>query len=516
MKRRERERALRLAREIERRGLTRRMPGWTPLAGPQREAFESDAFELLYGGAAGGGKSDLLLGLARIRHRNVLLVRREFPDLERSLIWRALQFFGERRQYNASKHVWNIGDQRIEFGHVERESDAEQYQSAQYDLIGFDEATQFTLGQYEFLISRARTTISGQRVRVVACTNPVGEGVGWVMGRWAAWLSEMHPRPALPGELRWYARLDGQEVEVESGAPFEHGGEMIYPRSRTFVPARLADNPYLGEDYRATLQLLPEPLRSQLLNGDWKVGATDDPYQVIPVSWVRAAQARWTERRPATDDGRLLPLSCVGVDAARGGDDKTVIARRYGNWVAPLDKRAGVTTPDGQSVAALFVPIVAREGGYANVDVIGIGSSAYDIASESGVSVKPVNFAARSGRRDRAGVLEFVNTRAEAYWAVREALDPENGDNIALPPDPELLSDLCAARYTVQTNGIMLRSKDEIRKRLGRSPDCGDAVALAFYGSGPIPAGLLGKANPRTPSRFTGGRELEGGRWRRE
>jgi hypothetical protein len=80
-------------------------------------------------------------------------------------------------------------------------------------------------------------------------------------------------------------------------------------------------------------------------------------------------------------------------------------------------------------------------------------------------------------------MLAMRNVRAEAYWGFREALDPQKGDDLALPDDPELLADLVAAKWRLSASGIQIESKDEIKARLGRSPDCGDAVVLAHYGS---------------------------------
>lgn len=125
-----------------------------------------------------------------------------------------------------------------------------------------------------------------------------------------------------------------------------------------------------------------------------------------------------------------------------------------------------------------------------NVDVIGVGSSAYDSLAyhEMGpgkyLNVLGVNFAAGTTARDRSGMLAMRNIRAEAYWSLREALDPQKGDDLALPDDPELLADLCAPKWKLSVSGVQIESKDEIKARIGRSPDCGDAVTLAHYGSG--------------------------------
>jgi hypothetical protein len=449
------------------------LPVWIPDArnAPQCAAFETQAFETLYGGAAGGEKSDLILGLARTEHNRSLLLRRTFPDLERSLISRSLEFYGDKKNYNGSKHVWNIDDRRIEFGHMERvgtpqvPGDEAQYASAPYDLIAFDQLEQFPKYAYEFIASRARTAIAGQRVRLVATANPIGEGIEWIMQKWAPWLVN---ETAKPGEILYYKRdADGNEIQTTPDDPDGQG--------RTFIPAGLADNPYLGDDYRRTLNNLPEPLRSALLHGMWKAMLTDDAYQVIPRAWVKAAMARWTPEPPESEREKQL---VIGGDVARGGDDQTVLAPRRGAWFARLQKYPGRSTPDGQVVAGLLA-VALDHGGSANIDVIGVGASAYDISRGQGLPVTPINFANKSMATDRSGTLTFVNMRAEFYWRFREALDPEGGENMALPPDPELEADLVAPRWSMQTNGIKIEAKEDIKKRIGRSPDCADAVVLA-------------------------------------
>jgi hypothetical protein len=353
---------------------------------------------------------------------------------------------------------------RVRFGHMDRETDYFKYQSAEYDFIGMDELTQFTKTQYEYMLSRLRTTKPGQRVRVIACTNPGNEGQWWVKERWGAWLDKKHAHQAKPGEIRWYRRnADGKDVETEPGDPDA--------KSRTFIPAKLSDNPYLGDDYRAILSILPEPFRSQLMNGDWTAGETDNAYQVIPTAWVLAAMARWTK----TGHDHLLTVGC---DSAHGGRDKTVLAYRDQTGIYRLDKHKGVTTPDSQSVVALLV-IALENGGGCIIDAMPPG--AYDLAKGLDLPIEAVNFGGASTETDRSRQFRFVNKRAEMYWRVREALDPGSpGQPIALPDDQELLGDLTAPRWKPEVRGIAIEDKDDIKKRLGRSPDCGDAVVLAF------------------------------------
>jgi hypothetical protein len=220
-------------------------------------------------------------------------------------------------------------------------------------------------------------------------------------------------------------------------------------------------------------------LRSQLLLGDFNAGIGSDPWQVIPRDWIRLAQERWTQEPPD------LPMQAMGVDVARGGADKTVIARRYGNWFAPLLTYQGKDTPDGNTAAA---QVARHHEGEATVyiDVIGVGASVYDILHtqqmrnpKDASPVVGVNVADRSTAKDKSRKFGFVNKKAELWWKFREALDPDNGQDIALPPDSELVADLTSARWVLQTNGIAVESKEHIKKRIGRSPDKADALILA-------------------------------------
>ena len=377
------------------------------------------------------------------------------------------------------------GDRTLEFGAVQYEYDVNKYKGRPHDLKAFDELPEFTEAQYRFLIGWARTIDQTQRVRAVSTGNPPTRAEGeWVIRYWGPWLDDQHDNPAQPGELRWFAMVDGEDVEQESGEPFEWKGETIQSKSRTFIPARLTDNPYLmATDYGTVLQNLPEPFRSQLLYGDFTIGHEDDPWQVIPTDWVRQAQARWKPAgMPCGDNGLPLSMSALGIDVARGGNDQSVLSARFHNWFAELQKYAGSKTPDGGSVATLIASAIDMDNEMPlHIDVIGIGSSVYDTCLSQGLNALGINFAEGTTGTDKSGRLKFRNIRAEAYWRLREALDPNDGDDLALPPDNELLADLVTPRWKMTSSGIQVESKEDIQKRIRRSPDCGDAVVLANY-----------------------------------
>lgn len=454
---------------------------WAPLPGPQLEALLSPADELFFGGAAGGGKSDLLLGLAVVSQQKSIIFRRQYAQFRGAggLIERSREIIGDAASYNGLASMWRgiPGNRMLEFGAVQYEQDKNNYKGRAHDLKAFDELPEFTESQYRFLIGWARTTDPNQKVRVVATGNPpTTEDGQWVIQYWGPWLDPDHPNPARPGELRWFAMLDGKDVERPGGNSFEHQGQTIKPKSRTFVPAHIQDNPYLmATDYITVLQGLPEPLRSQLLDGDFHAAREADPWQCIPTEWMQLAQARWREM-----EGPDVPLSALGVDPARGGGDEFAIAKRYGNWFS-FKTWPGSSVRDGPAGATLIVDELDGESVSVNIDIIGIGSSVYDSAKANGIDVKPINFAAGSSRRDRTGKFKMRNVRAAAYWGMREALDPVKGDSLALPLGRRVLADLCTPRYKVTPQGIQIESKEDIVKRIGRSPDVGDALVLSLY-----------------------------------
>ena len=275
----------------------------------------------------------------------------------------------------------------------------------------------------------------------------------------------------------------------------------------------LEDNPYLSNtNYRSRLQSLPEPLRSQLLYGDFTATGKADPWQVIPLSWIQAAQKRWLETAPPTDH----PLTAVGVDVARGGADSLAICKRYGSYFAEIEEIPGVNVEDGPAAAAMVYQSLEAEGkapGAINLDVIGVGTSAYDStkAIYPGIT-HPINAAAGSNYTvkdsNNKALLRMKNTRAAYHWQLREALDPINGRSLAIPNDPELLKQLAAPRYKMLAGGVIqIEKKDDIKKRTGRSPDLAEALMLALYDAAPLaPAGARTAVNTdklKTASRST-------------
>lgn len=489
---------------------------WLPNPGPQTDAYYSTADVLLYGGQGGGGKSDLLLGLALTEHRKSLILRRKYANLG-GILARVAEI-GGRDGLKASPppKFAGPGGRTIDFGAAQYLGDEMDWQGNPHDLLGVDEATQMLEAQVRFLMGWVRSTTEGQRKRTVLATNPPLSAEGdWIIGMFRPWLDITHHRPAKSGELRWFITgPDGKDMEVETAAPATIDGKDYVPKSRTFIPAALADNPYLiNTGYQAELDALPEPIRSAVRDGNFMASRQDDQWQVIPTDWVRAAVQRWTPSQPPG-----IPQSAIAADVAQGGLDNTVIASRYDAWFAPLVVQPGKSTPDGTSVAGLLVAqrrgtsivIIDMGGGY--------GGAALEHLRANGVDAVGYKGAEASMARTRDRQYGFYNKRSQALWQFREALDPaqDGGSPIALPDDPILIADLTAPRFEVGSRGIKVETKEDVVKRIGRSPDRGDAVVMCWSDGpqgpaaralnggrrhGTSPKVVMGRANHRTAAK---------------
>ncbi len=459
------------------------VPIWIPLPGPQENTITSKADIIFMGGSGGSGKSDLLLGLALTRHERSIIFRKQATELP-SMIDRLTEIVGSRDGYNGTEKLWKIPrtikhNCQIEFGSCPNPGDHEKYRGRPHDLVCIDEITAFSEFEFRFLGGWLRTTNKRQRCRVICTGNPPSTVEGrWVVKFWSPWLDPDHPNPAKPGELRYFCMLDGEEVERPNGRPFAYKGETISPKSRTFIPGTVEDNPFLmATGYNQTLEALPEPLRSQMRYGMFNVQKDDDPWQVLPTAWVKAAQDRWT-----SDGNRGLQMDTMGVDVSRGGADRTSMCGRYGHWYSSPSIYPGSFIKDGNA-AATVVFMNLKDNAQVNIDIVNCGTSAYDHLKSNGINVIGLNGAAKGSGSDKSGVLKFYNLRAKIYWKFRESLDPAFGSQVALPPGNEILSELCAARWSLSTRfdgkGILIESKDDIKKRLKMSPDIGESILYA-------------------------------------
>ena len=288
---------LSIQREVEQSNVVFR-----PNDGPQTDFLAAPEIDVLYGGAAGGGKSyAMLVDPLRYAHRaahRALILRRSMPEL-RELIDKSRELYPQAFpgcKFREVEKLWNFpSGAKVEFGFLERDADVYRYQGQAYSWIGFDEITHLpTEFSWNYLASRLRTTDSEITPYLRCTANPGGVGAHWVKKRY---VSPMPPNESFKGS-------DGL--------------------TRKFIPARLEDNPYLSQDgrYEQMLQALPEVQRRQLLEGNWDVteGAAFTEFDIaahvvmpfdIPLGW---------ERIKGIDYGYASESACVwgSVDPTDG------------------------------------------------------------------------------------------------------------------------------------------------------------------------------------------------------
>ena len=233
---------------------------WQPQP-KQAEFMARDEYEVLYGGAAGGGKSDAIVAeaLRQVGNPNyrAVIFRKTYPQC-RELIIKSLRMYKQAfpgARYNGSEHFWQFpSGAKIYFGSMPNSTSYLNYQGLSFSYIAFDELTHFTQEEYEYMISRNRADGEGLRVYIRATANPGGIGHGWVKERFIT-----ASKPGVPYKVKTLIYdKDGNPVEVE--------------RDRVFIPSSVFDNKALlsnDPNYLSNLAFLPEAKREALLYGSW-------------------------------------------------------------------------------------------------------------------------------------------------------------------------------------------------------------------------------------------------------
>lgn len=303
----------------------------------QKRFIDAKENEVLFGGAAGGGKSygqivDALLFALKYPGSKQLILRRTFSELDKSLIRTSLGLYPRAiYTFNSSSHTGRFKNGScIDFGYCANENDVYQYQSAEYDCIRFDELTHFTEMQYVYLISRVRGANPFPK-QIKSSTNPGGVGHSWVKARF------VDPSP--------YA------------TSFKGEGDM----TRVFLPSLLSDNDFLSKSdpsYRLRLEALPEREKKALLYGDWNIFEGQyfsefsskehvcEPFE-IPSSW----------RKYRTLDYGLDRLAVLWIAVSHDGC--AYVYREYCESGLPISSAAKAIndrTPSTEDIYATLAP----------------------------------------------------------------------------------------------------------------------------------------------------------------
>ncbi len=349
----------------------------------QGDFVNSTAFETLFGGAAGGGKSygqivDALRYAVKYPGSKQIIFRRTFPDLERSIIRTSLDLYPrEIASYNNSKHIWTFKNgSLIDFGYIDNEKDVYQYQSAEYDVIRFDELTHFTEFMYVYMISRCRGANDFPK-GMKSSTNPGGVGHQWVKERFV----DIGP----PNQVHTVKNETGSES------------------TRIFIPSFVTDNRFLMEkdpDYEKRLDALPEKERKALREGNWDI--FDGQYfnefdRKIHVVEPFEIPDEWDKYR--TIDYGLDMLACLWVAVDTKGNEYVYKELYESNLIISAAAQRIIEVNGDDKIKCTYAPpdLWNRRND--------TGKSAYDIFRENGVILR-----------------RSANNRIQGWYAVAEHL----------------------------------------------------------------------------------------------
>jgi hypothetical protein len=367
----------------------------------------------------------------------------------RAVLWRyitqAWQLHGLRGRVTQAAE-WKINDQLVAFGRKPSDYNESAFQGihAKHLLVILDEAC----GIPAQLWNAADSLATGSDNHILAIGNPDS--------------NSSHFHSVCTSEPGWH------RIKISSlNSPNVTGEKVPDQLKQTLV------KPEWIEDKKLRWGVSSPLFKSKIL-GEW----ADDEDGLIPMSWVIDANARWHAWNESRRE--LVGRTVLGVDVGHLGEDKTVIATRRGDVVTTIESWG---KQDTVAVAGLVQQrLRASAPAVAVVDAIGVGAGVVDILRSKGCAVRPFVASASTKRRESTGTQGFPNLRSAAWWNLRELLDPALDARLCLPPIDDLTADLTTPRYEPVTGGkIKVESKDDIRKRLKRSTDFGDAVVQALW-----------------------------------
>lgn len=462
---------------------------------PQVLAANTKVKLLFYGGSAGGGKSYLAIYLAMCKHRRSVIYRRTYDEGReiREILHQLVTGSGGTSKNDMCDFVTRDG-RIIHFRSLQHEDKLRSGQGKAYDLIVFDECTEFPEKWVTYLMTWNRRGFGvpeDQHCMVLMTGNPPRSSEGaWIKLAFPNWINKRSPKPAKSGEILWFIYGPNGLVEVEG--PGKHPLEVRdktgkvtleyqEAHSRCFVRASSKDNPYLGEKYENDLQALrsDELTYRTMVLGDFDAMDIDGIFQRFPSEWIDMAVERYKTMT------RNLPICSIGADVATSMDE-SALAFYDGEKIVDVVAVKGSETANG----AMYVSWLKAEMEQRSIentpkimiDPIGVGSDPYNRCLEDPYfqgNVTGVNFADAANMMTDNGVLDLPTVKSAVYWFFRTRLNPESENPIGLPDNPKLIAQLKAINYRLVGRKMYIEDKEEMRKRTGFSPDLAEACIYA-------------------------------------
>ena len=522
-------------------------PAWTPRKEnkPQCAAFESDAYIIGYGGAAGGGKTSTATGKALMQHQNTLFVRNTALELEG--VTSKLKDIAPG-WLNSVKGIWvprpearkkGVKCRKIKFTYLDKEKDIGSKQGIESDLIVFEEAANLKETHCRELMTWLRSTDPNQVCQAFFTWNPprTPEGM-WIVKMFAPWIDpDHHMFPVESGTVLHVAMFGNDEVFSFEPKTYTHdprnGTLLEQPqetRTRVFFRALVTDNPDLaGTDYVKNLLAQPEHLRRMYLYGEMDASLVDKAGKVVRQSPYKAAKMRWQEI-VATNDPRHLPPTVLSIDLAEGGDDNSVITPIYhGGFAGDQHIVAGskIKTPfdnvreleeyvrikwgcsleqmrdaRGAPTVIVYDGIGTAGGGFGaamsadhpDCDLRKfVGSNAAGVRGvylQGEEAAKPNAYAisTRSGLpANISGGNAWANRISAAWGRFGQMLESPHYA-LAVPPSISLQSQITSREFAASSNNdvgknakLAIESKQLYKDRLNRSPDEADSLVMGYW-----------------------------------
>jgi len=422
---------------------------------PKQEQFASALFSgkynyLCYGGAIRGGKTVLVLSLIFILCRvfpgsRWAITRKDLPTIRRNLL-PTFNKFKPRFVGSVHQTSWTAtcenGSQIIFFPEsIKDDPEGDRFRGLEVNGFVNEEANE--LQEQTFIRQQERMgtwTIPGLKVQppkiILLTCNP---SQGWVKDR-------------------FYNPWRTKTLE----APY------------FYLPAQADDNPYISEEQKEVWRKLPEAEYKRFVLGDWDF--TDDPDQLIKFEWIHGAY----------ETEEIGGRHKMGIDVARYGDDKTTFAYQIGNVLYEIEEFSQLSIDQTSNFAIARVAERSINADMVGVDTVGLGAGVADNMRAAGYRVKEIVSGGKPKEPDpkdedpTASLYKFKDLRAQMWWHYREML--RKGELRLGVQHQKLVDDLLAPRYKIKSDRtLVVESKDDIKKRIGRSTDYGDAAVYAGF-----------------------------------